>query len=170
MDRELLRLLNGLHELPGVGTLAWLVDQPWAPLLLLLGVVAVSARTKRWLEIPGALVAVLVADPLCARVLKPMFGRPRPCVELDWVVAPFGCGAGLSMPSCHAANLFAIAMVLNRPWAFALAALLTLTRTISGEHYPSDLLAGAAIGLAIGWVVRAGINAVLRGTKRRTLR
>jgi membrane-associated phospholipid phosphatase len=154
MDEALLRLINGLHELPGVAQLGWLVDRPWAPLLVLLGVIVVSVRGRRWLEIPGALAAVLIADPLCARVLKPLFARPRPCAELDWVIAPFGCGSGLSMPSCHAANLFAIAMVLNRPWAFALATLLTLTRSITGEHYPSDLLAGAVLGLAIGWGVR----------------
>jgi membrane-associated phospholipid phosphatase len=158
MDQALLKILNDLVELPGLHQLSWLVDQSWAPLLLLVLVVADVLRRRRWIDIGGVVAAVVVADLLCARVLKPMIARPRPCAELSWVLAPFGCGAAFSMPSCHAANLFALAMVVNRPWAFALAAVCTLTRSVAGVHYPSDLMVGAVLGLGIGWLVRLGLD------------
>lgn len=167
MDISLLRTLNGLVEVPVIHQWCWLVDQPWSPALLFLLILAMSARKDRWLEIPGAVVAVIIADPVCARVLKPIFERVRPCAEFEWVAAPFGCGAAFSMPSCHAANLFAIAMVINRPWAFLLAALATIARTIAGVHYPSDLLAGAVVGLAIGWGIRLVINTIQASMKRK---
>ena len=171
MDKSLLRTLNGLVDLPGVNQLCWLVDQAWSPVLLLALIVAVSLRQKRPLEIPGVLAAVVIADVLCARVIKPMFGRLRPCAEVDleWVVAPFGCGSAFSMPSCHAANLFAVAMVINRPWGFAIAVVGSVARPIAGVHYPSDLLVGALIGLAIGWFVRLGLNSVDRTKRRKKL-
>lgn len=160
MDRGLLEALNGLVELPGLHEICWLVDQPWAPLIVLILVVADVARRKRWLELPAVVVAVILSDLACARVLKPMFARARPCAEWSWIAAPFGCGPSFSMPSCHSMNIFALAMVINRPWAFALALVVALTRTIAGVHYPSDLLAGAVLGIAIGWVIRLGLNSV----------
>jgi membrane-associated phospholipid phosphatase len=166
MDLSLVRSLNGLVEVPVIHQWCWLVDQPWAPAVLFLVILALSARKDRWMEIPGAVLALIISDPLCARVLKPIFARPRPCAEYEWIAAPFGCGAGFSMPSCHATNLFAIAMVVNRPWAFLLAALASIARSIAGVHYPGDLLAGAVLGIAIGWVIRFGIDTIQRSVKR----
>jgi undecaprenyl-diphosphatase len=166
MERSILRFLNGLVELPGIHQFCWLVDQPWSPILVLALVLVVSANRRRWLEIPGVVAAVLVSDPLCARVLKPLIARPRPCAEWSWVAAPFDCGASFSMPSCHATNLFAVAMVLNRPWAFLLATLVAVARTISGVHYPGDLVAGAVLGVAVGWVIRVVIERLQRRLER----
>ncbi len=166
MDLSLLHTLNGLVGLPGIHQLCWLVDQAWAPLLLLVLVVVDVARRKTWLELPAVVAAVVVSDLLCARVLKPVIERLRPCAEYEWVTAPFGCGAAFSMPSCHAANLFALAMVINRPWAFALAVVGAIARSVSGVHYPSDLLAGAVVGLAIGWVARFVLESIQASRKR----
>ena len=154
MDQSLLETLNGLVAAPGVRQFAWLVHQPWAPLLLAVVYLGDIARRKRWVELAPLAVAAIVTDAVCARVLKASFERVRPCATLDWVVAPFGCGSGFSMPSCHAATAFALAMVVNRPWAFALALLIALSRSVAGVHYPSDLMAGAAVGIVIGWVFR----------------
>ncbi len=170
MDAQLLRTLNGLVELPGVNQLCWLVDQAWAPVLLVVLLLVWSWRTKSWYEIGGVVVAVIISDVLCARVLKPIIARPRPCAELEWVAAPFGCGAAFAMPSCHATNMFALAMVINKPWAFFMAAVVAIARSIAGVHYPSDLLAGAVLGLVIGWVIRYLVEGLRRGAKRKKLR
>lgn len=167
MDASLLRILNGLIDVPVIHQLCWLVDQAWAPLLVLVLVIVDVARRKCWLELPAVVAVVVVADMLCARVLKPALERVRPCAELEWVAAPFGCGAGFAMPSCHAANLFALAMVINRPWAFALAVVGTLARSVAGVHYPSDLVVGAVVGLALGWFARFVLNSVLLTQKRK---
>ena len=62
--------------------------------------------------------------------------------------------ADAGFPSDHATASFAIATAIvlrNRRWgigALVLATLLSLTRVAIGVHYPSDVLAGAALGAA----------------------
>lgn len=62
----------------------------------------------------------------------------------------------LSFPSAHATASLAAATAMGRvsPGAriplYALAGAVCLTRPYLGMHYPSDVLAGAALGIAIG--------------------
>jgi undecaprenyl-diphosphatase len=62
----------------------------------------------------------------------------------------------LSFPSAHATSSLAAATAMGRvsPGArgplYALAAAICLTRPYLGMHYPSDVVGGAALGLAIG--------------------
>ncbi len=165
MDQALLELLNPLVSWPGLRQLCWLVAQPWAALIVVLAVLADLAWRRRWWQIPIAAVAVISADLLCARLLKPWLARPRPCAGLEDVLAPFGCGSGSSMPSCHAANIFALAAVIHRPWAWGLAALVALSRVVIGVHYPSDVLVGAAVGVLLGGALRLMAS---RSRRRRT--
>jgi len=64
-----------------------------------------------------------------------------------------------SFPSGHALTSFACATVLAfyaprlRPLLFGLAALIALSRVYNGMHYPTDVLAGAVLGLAVGLIV-----------------
>jgi undecaprenyl-diphosphatase len=93
---------------------------------------------------------LLLSDSGTVRLLKPLFGRPR----------PLGHG-GLSMPSVHAANAYAIATLFSyfvRKWsfsifAFVMAALVAYSRVHLGLHYPSDVIAGAAVGTADAMII-----------------
>jgi undecaprenyl-diphosphatase len=93
---------------------------------------------------------LLLSDAATARLLKPLFGRPR----------PLGHG-GLSLPSVHAANAYAIATLFSyfvrklpfTVFAFVMAALVAYSRVHLGLHYPTDVLAGAAVGFADALII-----------------
>ncbi len=81
--------------------------------------------------------------------------RPRPFVADPGGVHLFAAhAADASFPSDHATAAFAIAtavLLRDRRWGtfvLALAALLAAGRVAIGVHYPSDVLAGAALGAA----------------------
>ena len=82
--------------------------------------------------------------------------RPRPI--LDGLPPLGGAPSSLSFPSAHATSSFAVATAMARvepvaAIAFVLAAALALGRPYLGMHYPSDVLAGALLGVALGLVV-----------------
>jgi len=82
--------------------------------------------------------------------------RPRPI--LDGLPPLGGAPSSLSFPSAHATSSFAVATAMTRvepvaAIAFVLAAALALGRPYLGMHYPSDVLAGALLGVALGLVV-----------------
>ncbi len=72
-----------------------------------------------------------------------------------------------SFPSGHTGSVFAVAAVMiawmPKRWgipAFLLAILIALSRLYVGVHYPTDVLAGAIIGLMTAAVARRVIKAV----------
>jgi undecaprenyl-diphosphatase len=64
----------------------------------------------------------------------------------------------LSFPSAHSTTSFAAAAayrdLLPGGWLYGAAVAFALTRPYLGVHYPSDVLAGAALGSALGMTVR----------------
>jgi undecaprenyl-diphosphatase len=65
-----------------------------------------------------------------------------------------------SFPSGHTAAAAAFTAAVAPSWPVAAAvcavpaAMVAFERVQSGAHYPSDVAAGAAIGLASAWIVR----------------
>lgn len=113
---------------------------------------------RRW---AGALA--VVATPLAlavAQVVSRLVDRPRPFVAHEGSLTLFTSHApDPGFPSDHATASFAIATALvlcDRRWgavALALAALLGVGRVATGLHYPTDILAGAAIGAACACLI-----------------
>ena len=72
------------------------------------------------------------------------------------VVRRLGCTGSGSMPSAHAANWFAVTMVVflfyRRSLWFMLpmAVAVSFSRVYNGVHYPGDVLAGAILGAGYG--------------------
>jgi undecaprenyl-diphosphatase len=106
-------------------------------------------RRPRW---RAATVAVAVAYATNTAI-KPLVGRRRP--DLGGLPPLTSTPTKLSFPSAHASTSFAGAFVYSRlglPCVplFALAAGLSLSRVYLGVHHPSDVLAGALLGTAVG--------------------
>lgn len=154
----------------------WLTDPPArvvlfaaaALLLFLLG------GRKGRIALVTLAIAVAVSDQLSSSVLKSLFDRTRPCfAHPEQVRLLLHQAHSGSFPSSHAANGFAVAAVLfevrrRLGWiALGLAALIAYSRVYVGVHYPSDLLAGAILGFAVGRLAVLGVRAVARLRKRR---
>ena len=122
--------------------------------------VAISLATRRNVGFPVLLTArsVWTAD-LLALVIKAGVERRRPSLSVPQADPLLGAG-GWSFPSGHAATAFAGAVSLTYLWRrgaplfFLLAAAIAFSRVYVGVHYPGDVLAGAALGTAVGlaWV------------------
>lgn len=101
------------------------------------------------------LLTITISDQLSSFVVKPLFGRLRPCHTLEDVRLLVGCGGGKSFPSSHATNNFAMAVLVAhfypvaRPWLLLWAVLVAFSRVYVGVHYFSDLLGGALLGTAV---------------------
>lgn len=109
------------------------------------------------------LLAVILGG-LSGQVVKNLFCRSRPLAEKSgqfFVEFPcLGKGSGfISFPSGHSVTAFALAFVLSRAYPryaflfYGLASLVALSRVYLAKHFPSDVVAGAAIGLLAGWIV-----------------
>jgi undecaprenyl-diphosphatase len=121
----------------------------------------VRGRTAALLIIP----LLFASDKLSSAVIKELVARPRPCHQIGGVAVIPGihllvdCGGGKSFPSSHAVNNFGVATLLTFYfrrwwWAFYLwATLVAVSRVAVGVHYPSDILAGAAIGSAVALAI-----------------
>ena len=115
--------------------------------------------------------AALVSSGLLTEGLKGIVARRRPVerLGLDKVrVVGKTMADGRSFPSGHAATAFAWATVLSGLYPegtalmFGAASVVAFGRVRVGAHYPSDVLAGAAIGFTAGQFVLANRNLLLR--------
>lgn len=131
--------------------------------VILLGICFFKGGTKGKLAVAGVILLILVTDQFSHKILKELFLRPRPCYVLSDIITPAGCGGTFSFPSNHAINNFAAAtffflLYKNLKWIlFTTAFLLSLSRVYLGLHYPSDILAGAVLGIIFGYLFSLGV-------------
>ena len=156
-DLKLLRLMRTRGHAPAVEKLVRVLGKAgnngavWVALGVLLALFD-GANREAWL-ICAVLGPVAIGLNF---VVKLVFKRPRPVLE---GLPPLGgAPSSLSFPSAHATSSFAVATAMTRvepvaAVAFLLAAALALGRPYLGMHYPSDVLAGALLGVAVGLAV-----------------
>ncbi len=145
----------------------------------ILGALAVVAALLLWRR--GVRVAVAIAPGIAlgaagvgAAVVKNIVGRTRPPVALHLVSE-----SGNSFPSGHATDSAALFVTLalvvavfvcRRPIARSLSvlgggsatALIGTSRLVLGVHWPTDVLAGWALGLAVAVAVTMSMAAIAR--------
>jgi membrane-associated phospholipid phosphatase len=99
----------------------------------------------------GRAAALVLGSFVANQAIKLVVRRPRPNLpDLPPLIHTL---SNRSYPSAHATTSMAAARALSRvlPAAplYALAGAMALSRLYLGVHYPSDTLAGAALGLAV---------------------
>jgi membrane-associated phospholipid phosphatase len=141
VDRALLRLLRTRGHPPALERAAQLYARAGENGVLWFAIGAL-ARDRRALRV---VLAALLANTAVKQVVR----RPRPVLpDLSPLAATV---SGLSYPSAHAATSFAAAGALPLPSLplYVAAGAMALTRPYLGVHYPSDVVAGAALGVAL---------------------
>ncbi len=121
------------------------------------------------------LATALTAESLLTNgPIKALFGRVRPPSDQPSGPLPYGMHRPLtsSFPSGHAVTGFTAAMVLSKeagaaPLWFGLAGLVASSRVYTRMHHASDVIAGAALGLAFGAVARRFVPTGRRRGRRR---
>jgi membrane-associated phospholipid phosphatase len=118
----------------------------------LLGAAVDPSRRREWLTASVAVVGAHAASIAVKRVVR----RPRPDDESVQVLV--GTPSRLSFPSSHATSTTAAAVLYSgltgRNLVPALVPPMLASRLVLGVHYPSDVLAGAVLGGAVGGIVR----------------
>jgi undecaprenyl-diphosphatase len=165
-DQELFLWLNGLHT-PWLDTVMYWITYKytWIPLYILL--IALTIRAEGWKKggfiVIAVVLAVAVADKVTSGFMKPYFLRLRPCHDPSIQIVMHhvtDCGGMYGFASSHASTSFALAIawfsLLRRQvpqmvFLFLWAAVYTYSRVYVGVHYPLDILAGALVGLLVGY-------------------
>jgi membrane-associated phospholipid phosphatase len=156
-DLKLLRAMRTRGHTPGLEAAAKALGKAGnnALVWLLLGIALALLdpdRRESWL-ICAALGPIAIG---LNYGLKLIVKRPRPVLE---GLPPLGgAPSSLSFPSAHAFSSFAVATAMFRvdpatAGAFVFALALSLGRPYLGMHYPSDILAGAVLGVILGLIV-----------------
>lgn len=116
---------------------------------------------RKWKIAAGSALAAAVLGLLANKVISSAWHRDRPFSgHPHTVVHVWGAHkTDASFPSDHASAAFgiAVAVLLLDPFAgvlfLVLAVLIGVGRVVVGEHYPGDVLAGAAVGTLAAFVV-----------------
>lgn len=156
MDEAILRAINRWAEAPAIALLAQALSSRWMLVLVAAPLLVLHLRARRYVLIASVVLVVGVSDLLASRVIKPLADRERPCRALTELEVPLDCGSGRSFPSVHAANAFGLAVAagIETPHGLLIllpiAALVSLSRIVLGQHWPSDVLGGALLGAILG--------------------
>lgn len=124
-----------------------------------LAVFLVVNTKKYWPMVWRAFAAAILSRFIIAEVTRFFLHRPRPFIEQNVNLLVLGENPYNSFPSGHATFYFALATVIylyNKKLGlifFAAAFLISLARVFAGVHWPTDILGGAVIGIACGWLV-----------------
>lgn len=155
LDAALFRFINQSLSNPFFD---WLMpvlsgNKLFVPMVIVASLLLIwKQRTRGALCVAFVLLAVALGDPLIINSIKHAVARPRPFVAMPEAITLVGRTASFSLPSAHAANMAAAAMVaflfFRRSWRFMvpLAAAVAFSRVYNGVHYVSDVLIGAALG------------------------
>ena len=159
--------INGAHT-GFLDTFMMIATNRWTWIPLYVAAFVYLIYRYGWLRAVSVLavigITITIADQLCGSLIRDSLQILRPSNPDNPLSAQIQLvdgyrGGRYGFPSCHAANCTALMMVLGtvirRRWAWLVLTAYVLlncySRLYLGVHYPSDILAGAALGAAIGY-------------------
>lgn len=164
MELQILHAIQGLHAdwLNPVMIFLSAIGEVGLVWILISIVLALVPRTRRC---GLSMMAAMALSFLLGNVLlKNLIARPRPCIVDTSVTMLVPVPAEYSFPSGHSLNGFTAAVTMflyyRRPGvaALALASVIAFSRMYLFVHYPTDILAGIALGILdaclVVWLLR----------------
>lgn len=104
-------------------------------------------------------IGLLICLAMGNLLLKPLIARDRPFIADPGIILAISPPSGYSFPSGHSFSSFVSASILakysRKAAAFAIptAILIAFSRLYFCVHFPTDVLCGAALGIAAGLTV-----------------
>jgi membrane-associated phospholipid phosphatase len=178
LDKKLFHLINYTwHNSFFDFLMPWLRNaELWAPLyFFLILIVATNYKKNNFLWICFFIGTVVISNYISSNLIKVYFTRVRPCNDpsiASWIRILTGYRPmNFSFVSSHATNHFAMAIFFyltlkdeigNWAWIFFLwAFVICYAQIYVGVHYPTDVAAGALVGLFIGYITGKIFNKYL---------
>ena len=138
--------------------------------LALLSLYLILFRPRRDLILAISAAALVLLSDGTIQIFKDLVQRIRPCHVFQQVQLLHGavCTESFSFPSNHASNIFALAAFISYNYrrlaipSFLAAVLVGYSRIYLSAHYPTDVLAGAAWGMLLGFTVAMVARRLMR--------
>jgi undecaprenyl-diphosphatase len=115
---------------------------------------------KNRLMVISSLVSAAISRFFIIEIIRFFYHRPRPYVALEAAEKIIAESKDFtSFPSGHAAFFFALATGIyfyNKKlgiFFFISAIAMGIARVFTGVHWPTDILAGAIVGVVVAWIV-----------------
>ena len=167
MDLKILFFLNNLVGKYGLSELVVLFFAEYLGYLLFIAFlifVAVKVIQEKsykifWGKVVAvSLIAAIASRFLVTEIIRFLYFRERPLNVFSDITGLIEKNSA-SFPSGHAAFMFAFAAALyffNKKWGvvfFIAGAVTGVARIMAGIHYPTDILGGLGVGIAVAWLV-----------------
>ena len=129
-------------------------------LLLALFIFLLKDFKKYWRMVAESLIAAVFVRFVVVEIMRRVFFRPRPFVYHNvHLLLPSVSANEAAFPSGHASFCFALSTIIygyNKKagvFFYIGSFLIVIARVFVGVHWPSDILAGAVLGIVMGWIL-----------------
>ncbi|PIS42759.1 MAG: hypothetical protein COT24_01830 [Candidatus Kerfeldbacteria bacterium CG08_land_8_20_14_0_20_40_16] len=154
---------NGLPHLPVFNVFFTAISSSaypsliWLPLVI--GFLLYHHRKRGWILLE-AVFAMGIGVVFSEFILKEIFARPRPFEVFSNLSSMDPTATGFSFPSSHAVAALSLATVIAlstknikiQALMTSYAILVCYSRIYLGVHFPLDVVAGALLGVLLGWL------------------